>query len=192
MSVVCAAIKGDEIAIACDTQISFGSTSVTSTHIVNANKLHRVNDSIIGIVGWNTLSDMVDHLILTQADCFKLSNRMEIYSTLLDLHAIMKQDYFLNTKTNDNKQPVESSQFNALIINAHGLFEITKLREVNEYRQYWSVGSGRQYALGAMHAVYSQDCSASEMVSAGVAAGCEFDQCCSLPTCIEVLKLQGN
>lgn len=153
MSVVCAAIKNGEIAIACDTQISFGSTTVTSTHIANSNKLHRVNDSIIGIVGWNTLADMVDHLILKRADCFKFSSRMEIYTTMLELHAIMKKEYFLSPKTSDNKQPVESSQFNAIIINPKGLFEITKLREVNEYRQFWSVGSGRQYALGAMHAI---------------------------------------
>ena len=192
MSVVCAAIKGGEIAIACDTQISFGSTAVTSIHIANSNKLHRVNDSIMGIVGWNTLSDMVDHLILTQPDSFKLSSRMDIYTTLLQLHATMKSDYFLSTKGKDNSQPVESSQFNAIIINPHGLFEITKLREVNEYRQYWSVGSGRQYALGAMHAVYSQTGTASEIVLAGVAAGCEFDQSCALPAYVEVLKLQKN
>ncbi|MEO0375124.1 MAG: MFS transporter [Cyanobacteria bacterium P01_A01_bin.17] len=192
MSVVCAAIKNGEVVIACDTQISFGSTIVTSTHIANSNKLHRVNDSIIGIVGWNTLSDMVDHLILKHPDRFQLSNRMEIYSTLLELHSIMKKDYFLNTKTSDNKQPVESSQFNAIIVNPHGLFEISKLREVNEYRQYWSVGSGRQYALGAMHAAYAQDASASQIVTAGIAAGCEFDQGCSLPICIEVLYMHDH
>lgn len=189
MSVVCAAIKDGEIAIACDTQISFGSTTATSAHIVNSNKLHRVNDSIIGIVGWNTLSDMVDHLILTQPNVFQLSGRMEIYSTLLKLHSIMKNDYFLNPKAKDNSQPVESSQFNAMIINPNGLFEITKFREVNEYRQYWSLGSGRQYALGAMHAVYAQNSTASEVVLAGVAAGCEFDQSCALPACVEVLQL---
>lgn len=117
MSVVCAAIKAGEIAIACDTQISFGSTSVSSTHIANSNKLHKVNDSVIGIVGWNTLSDMIVHLIQTQPESFKLSYRMEIYSTLLQLHTTMKSDYFLSTKAKDNHQPVESSQFNAIIIN---------------------------------------------------------------------------
>lgn len=191
MSVVCAAIKAGEIAIACDTQISFGSTSVSSSHIANSNKLHQVNDSIIGIVGWNTLSDMVDHLILTQPDSFKLANRMEIYSTLLNLHATMKSNYFLSTKGKDNNQPVESSQFNAIIANPNGLFEITKFREVNEYRQYWSVGSGRQYALGAMQAIYSQVNTASDVVLAGVTAGCEFDQSCALPACVETIRLQG-
>ena len=189
MSVICAAIKDGEIAIGCDTQISFGSIKVSSAHIANANKLYKVNGSIIGMVGWNTLSDMLDHLIRQHADLFKLSNRMEIYATLLELHKIMKKDYFLTAKTSDDKQPVESSQFNAIIINKQGLFEITKYREVNQYRQYWTVGSGRQYALGAMQAVYQQERSAAQIVTAGITASCEFDQGCSLPAHIEVLSV---
>ncbi len=189
MSVVCAAIKNGEIAIACDTQTSFGSMVVTSTHLANSNKLHMINDSIIGLVGWKTLANIIDHMILEKTDAFKLSNRMEIYSTLLELHAVMKDDYFLSTKTNDNKQPVESSQFNALIVNPNGLFEITRLREVNEYRKFWAIGSGRSYALGAMQTIYLQELTASQIAEAGVKAGCEFDQSCSLPAYVESLKL---
>lgn len=189
MSVICAAIKDGKIAIGCDTQISFSALRVTSAHIANANKLHQVNGSIIGIVGWNTLSDMVEHLTIHKPELFKLSNRMEIYSTLLKLHQIMKKDYFLSTKANEDKQPVESSQFNAIIINKHGLFEISKLREVNQYHQYWSVGSGRQYALGAMQAIYPTEPSAAKIVAAGLTAGCEFDKGCSLPINIEKITL---
>ena len=192
MSVVCAAIKDGDIAIGCDTQISFGSISVTSKHLSNSNKLHKVNGSIIGIVGWNTLSDMVDHLIMNRADCFQLSSRMEIYSTLLNLHTIMKSDYFLKAKGGDDKEPVESSQLSALIVNQYGLFEITKYREVNQYQKFWTVGSGRQYALGAMQAVYSSDLTAAQIVTAGIDASCEFDRACSLPSYVENLQLKPH
>ena len=56
MSIVCAAVKDGEIAISCDTQSNDGSLTVSSKHIKNSNKLYVVNDSIMGIVGWNAIT----------------------------------------------------------------------------------------------------------------------------------------
>ena len=43
---------------------------------------------------------------------------------------------------------------NALVANAHGLFGVYSLRDVFEYERFWASGSGGEYALGAMHALY--------------------------------------
>lgn len=188
MSIVCAAIKDGVVAIACDSQSNFGSINVSADHSQNRNKLHTVNKSIIGVVGWHAVSDMIEHLIIHEKEIFQLNSRMEIFSTLLKLHAKMKDDYFIETREDDD-QPVESTQLDALIVNKHGLFEIGSYREVNEYKTYWAIGSGRRFALGAMHAVYNTKTTARKIVEAGVKAAAEYDDGCGLPLITRTFKL---
>jgi len=188
MSVICGAIKKGLIAISGDTMQSFGSMRVSSKHRMHANKIYPVNGSYIGIVGWNAISDMLEHIMKKDKKLFCLNNRMEIYTTLMHLHAKMKGDYFIETKE-DEDQPVESNQLDALIINPNGLFQIGSYREVHEYKTFWAIGSGRQLAMGAMHALYEKKVSAKEMVEAGVKAAADFDDSCGLPLKTKVIKL---
>jgi len=168
---------------------SYGALSVSSSHMVNSNKLYQVNDSVIGIVGWCAISGVIEHLIKHNSKLFRLDDRMEIMSTLLLVHETMKNDYFLETRE-EQDQPVESIQLCALVINKHGLFEINRYREVSEFKTYWAVGSGKRLALGAMHALYSQSGSAQEIAEAGVRAAAEFDDSCSLPLTSQVISTE--
>jgi ATP-dependent protease HslVU (ClpYQ) peptidase subunit len=190
MSIVCAVKKNDEIAISADSLLSFGSTLASSRHLKNSDKLYRVNGSVIGIVGWNAVIGIVEHLILHDKKLFRLGSRMEILSTLLALHERMKHDYYLETVENRD-QPVESTQLLALVANRNGLFEINSYREVNEYRVFWAMGSGKRLALGAMHALYDQQTSAKAIAEAGVRAACEFDDACGLPLKSRVICDRG-
>ena len=64
-------------------------------------------------------------------------------------------------------------------------------REVFEFKQFWSIGSGRSFALGAMHAVYDQKSrSARDVAEAGIAAACEFDRNSAGPVDSLTLKLK--
>ena len=186
MSIVCAVQKNNEVAISADSLASFGSLRASSRHMKNSAKLHRVNGSVLGIVGWSAVTDIIEHLILQDKKAFRLGSRMEIKSTLLALHRRMKNDYYLESYE-DRDQPVESIQLRALIVNRSGLFEISSYREVNEYRTFWAIGSGRRLGLGAMHAVYDQELSAKEIAEAGVRAAAEFDYACGLPLKSQVI-----
>ena len=189
MSVICAAIKDKEVAIACDTQSNFGSLCVPSRHHVNSGKLYSVNGSIIGIVGWHAISNMIEHLIKYNKKEFVLNDRMSILTTLITLHEKMKDDYYLETRE-DEDQPVESNQLDALIINKHGLFQIGTYREVNEFKTFWAIGSGNKLGIGAMHAVYNSGYTAREIAETGVKAAAEFDDGCGLPLKSKSIKLK--
>ena len=52
-----------------------------------------------------------------------------------------------------------------------GIYGLYSYREVFEFKEYWSIGSGRSFALGAMHAVHGKAKSAREVAVAGLAAG---------------------
>jgi ATP-dependent protease HslVU (ClpYQ) peptidase subunit len=68
-----------------------------------------------------------------------------------------------------------------LIAHPAGIFGVYALREVYEYRRFWAIGSGAEYALGAMYALYDEADSAAAVARAGVAAGAEFDTGSGLP-----------
>ena len=178
------------MSVVCAVKSNFGSIAVSAKQMTNSNKLYPVNQSVIGIVGWHAISAMVEHLITTEKKLFKLDNRLEIFSTLLTLHEKMKDDYFIETKENDD-QPVESNQLDALIINKHGLFQIGSYREVNEYNTFWAIGSGKRFALGAMHALYGTKATAKNIAEAGVKAAAEYDDGCSLPMNTKILKINN-
>jgi len=63
------------------------------------------------------------------------------------------------------------------------------MREVFEFTRYWAIGSGREFALGAMHAQYARLKSASAVARAGIDAGCVFDKNSALPMTLYTLTL---
>lgn len=105
----------------------------------------------------------------------RLGSKDEVFDTFNKLHPVLKDSFFLQTKEDDN-DPYESSQLSALIVNATGIYGIYSYREVFEFKEFWAIGSGRSFALGAMHAAWGKAKTAREVALAGVHAGCEFDK----------------
>ncbi|MGN6389536.1 MAG: MFS transporter, partial [Burkholderiaceae bacterium] len=104
----------------------------------------------------------------------------EVFDTFSKVHHILKENYFLNTKE-DEEDPYESSQITALIANPWGIFGVYSYREVFSFERFWGIGSGRNFALGAMYAVYDRVETAGEIAEIGVQAGAEFDKSSSAP-----------
>jgi ATP-dependent protease HslVU (ClpYQ) peptidase subunit len=65
------------------------------------------------------------------------------------------------------------------------------MREVFEYTQFWAVGSGREFALGAMLSLYGRLRSAEAIAKAGVNAGATFDRNSGLPMTLYTLQLRA-
>ena len=180
MTIIAAAIKDGKISISCDTQSNFGTLKVHANRMNDHNKLFEVNDSVIGVAGWTATTQIIEHLIETAPEMFKLNSRWEIFEMLLAVHEKLKEDYFIETRE-DSDQPVESNQLDGLIINANGIFSFGSYREVHQWDKFWSLGSGKRLALGAMHALYDTDATAQAISEAGVKAATEFDDGCNLP-----------
>ena len=54
------------------------------------------------------------------------------------------------------------------------------------------MGSGRGFALGAMHATYAKARTAREVALAGLSAGCEFDRNSAGPVDLHTIKLKNG
>jgi ATP-dependent protease HslVU (ClpYQ) peptidase subunit len=191
MTTVVVVRKGGAVAIASDSLVTFGDTRLTASYEAN-DKLFKVGDSWIGMSGTTAHFPVLRRaLAALPADELQLHSRDQVFDTFLKLHPKLKETYFLNAKEED-ADPYESSQFTALIANPAGIFGVYSYREVFEFDRFWSVGTGRSFALGAMYAAYDKAKTARELAELGVRAGCEFDKNSSGPVRAHTIKLTNN
>jgi len=187
MTTVAVVRKGTQMAIAADSLVTFGDTKLPHGYETNA-KLFKVGDSYFGMAGTTAHFPVLRKALASlPPDELKLHSRDEVFDTFLKLHPKLKEQFFLNPKEED-ADPYESSQFTVLIANAHGLFGVYSYREVFEFERFWAIGSGRAFALGAMHSAYARARSAGELARIGVAAGCEFDKNSAAPVRLHTIQ----
>src|SRR6266481_7940397 len=166
--------KNNEVAIAADSLTTFGDTRMSAQFDSTYDKIVHHKDTYIGLCG-SAAHQLVFESLLAKHDNLDFSHRAGIFETFRMLHPILKEQHFLNPREEDD-DPYESTQITALIANPRGIFGVYSMREVFEYTQFWAAGTGREFALGAMHALYSRLKSAEAVAKAGLEAGALFDK----------------
>ncbi|MBB1630081.1 MULTISPECIES: MFS transporter [Cupriavidus] len=180
--------KAGEVAIAADALVTFGDTRLTRAYERNQ-KVFPVGDSFVALAGTTAHFPVMRSLLAGLGEDCRLGSRDDVFRTFLKVHEKLKNEYFINTKE-DEDDPYESSQIVCLIANPAGIFGVYSYREVFSFDRFWGIGSGRNYALGAMHAVYDQPgLAAREIARIGVDAGVEFDKSSAGPVEVQVVQL---
>lgn len=187
MTTIVVVKKDGQAVIAGDTLTTFGSTRLASVHDAAPEKLLKHGATYFGIAG-SAAHQLVLESLLKKHPEFTFNGREEIYESFRKIHPILKEEAFLNPKEEDD-DPYESSQLTALVANTSGIFGVYSMREVFEFDKFWSIGSGRDFALGAMYAVWKSRKSAEDIARIGVMAGAEYDTGTGLPMNVAVVKL---
>ena len=187
MTTIVVVKKDGQAVIAGDTLTTFGSTRLASVHDAAPEKLLKHGDSYFGIAG-SAEHQLVLESLLKKHPEFRFHGREDIYESFRKIHPILKEEAFLNPKEEED-DPYESSQLTALVVNSSGIFGVYSMREVFEFDKFWSIGSGRDFALGAMFTVYKGRKSAEDIARIGVLAGAEYDTGTGLPMNIATVKL---
>ena len=187
--------KAGQVAIAADTLVTFGDTSLPHRFEANSKIFRMDTPTGISYVG---MAGTVAHfpalrkaMAALPRDQLRFGSRDEVFDTFIKLHPLLKETFFLQTKEDDN-DPYESSQFTVVIANASGIYGLYSYREVFEFNEFWGIGSGRSFALGAMHALWPKAKTAREVAMAGLNAGCEFDKNSGAPIDVFTLKLKAS
>ena len=180
--------KNGQVAIAADSLTTFGDTRLPEAYKRVHDKILHVGASYIGVCGSSAHHLVLENVIAKTAD-LAFGSRAEIFETFRKLHPILKEQAFLNPKEEDD-DPYESSQITALIANDSGIYGVYSYREVFDYDRFWAVGSGRNFALGAMYAVWDRAKGAEDVARAGIAAGIEFDRSSAGPVELHTIKLK--
>ena len=191
MSTLTVARKGSRIAIASDALTTFDDTRLPPDNDAAPEKIVRVGDAYVGIVGF-TAHHLVIQDALERMEGVDFSSRRGVFNTFVDLHPILKEDYYLLPDSGEEGDPYESTQVSILIASPGGLFGVYDMREVHEFKKFWAMGSGYAFALGAMQARYDDDAlDAAALAGLGVEAGCTFDRSSGLPVSVFEFEAAG-
>ena len=185
MSTVTVVKKNGHVAIAADSLTSCGARRVPAAHNKRASKILRLGSSLAGLTG-----EAANLRVLEQAlrdDTSSLDSAAEIFDVFMKLHERLKYDFAMNLGA--STLAYESTAMTMLIANQHGIFGIYSMREVVEHERFWASGSGGDYALGAMHALYDTAVDAVSIAEAGVRAAVEFDDGTGPPVESHVIRL---
>ena len=193
MTTVVVVKKAGQVAIAADTLVTFGDTRLSNRFEANS-KLFKIDTpggpSYVGIAGTVAHFPVLRKAMLAlPKDQLLLGSKDDVFDTFIKLHPLLKDTFFLQTKEDDN-DPYESSQFSVVIANATGIYGLYSYREVFEFNEFWGIGSGRSFGLGAMYAAWDKGKTAREIAELGVKAGCEFDKNSGGPVEVFSLKLK--
>lgn len=188
MTTIVVVRKNGFAAIAADTLTTFGNTRLTPNNDASYDKILQHGDSFVGLCG-----SAAHHLVLASvmrrfAD-LKFTSKEEIFESFRRLHPILKEEHFLNPKE-DEDDPYESSHMTSLIANPNGIYAVYSMREVFEYNRFWAIGSGADFALGALHQAYSRYDNPADIARAGIETGCEFDKSSGLPMTLYTVRLK--
>ncbi len=190
MSTIVVVRKGRNACIAADTLTSFGDLRQAQVYEKHNDKIHRFADNYIGIIG-SAAHHIVTQSLLSEVSFeYSFSSREAIFESFRNFHPVLKDRYFLNAKDEED-DPYESSRIDALIVNPHGIFGIYSLREVFEYTRFWAIGSGSEFALGAMFSSYDRYEEVEKIARVGIEAGAEFNSGTALPLTLYSVTLKA-
>ena len=191
MSIALVVQKGSQVCIAADTQSNWGSLIQSKRYSDNASKIQIFNGSYVAVTGAGAHKMVLRHFFQKHSGKLDLSGADAIFSTWLILHSHLIEDYHLNAGTG-NDDTYEPSKISALIANQTGIYIVASWRSVDQLKRFWAIGSGQEYALGAMHAVYDECHDVKEIANAGLNAAIEFDDACGSPIDMYTVDLESQ
>ena len=189
MSTIVAVVKNNKACIAADSLTTFGDIRQSDAHDMTSDKILKFQENYIGIVGSAAHHLVMKHVIENEDELLDFSSTLDIYQTFLNLHPILKQQYFLNPKDDDDDS-YESSRIDALIVNSQGIYGVYSLREVFQYKKFWAVGAGAEIALGALYAMYDQVDHVEQIAEVAIQASAEFHTSTALPISKHIIDVK--
>jgi len=190
MSIAVVVKKGQYVAIGSDTLTIRGYTiKETADYVENHSKILRVGTSYIVPVGPASANLVLSSYFSSLRKIPVLSSPKSIFEEARKMQRVLKDKYFLRIYQDDDDE-FESLRLSCLIANPWGIFGLHRLRSVHSYTKFWAFGSGGEFALGAMRAVYNRLRSAEQIAREGLAAATEFEYNCAPPVEIKTVKLR--
>ena len=190
MTTIVAVKKNGFVAIAADTLTKFGSVKESHNFISNNEKIMKFKDNYLGFTGSSAFKLVVEHWLANLKQKPKFDSVANIFETWLSFHTELKENYFLRPEDEDFRD-FETSRMNLLIANPKGIFAVGELRTVLEYKTFTAFGSGYEFAVGAMQAIYEDESkSAEDVARIGLEVAAEFDDGTALPMHCYTVKLK--
>ncbi|MDP1834323.1 MAG: hypothetical protein Q8K75_00190 [Chlamydiales bacterium] len=181
MTTIVAVKKEKRICIASDTLTLFGERKeIAEKHVYDEGKILQIGNNFIGIAGHSSWSLVFKHYFSKKKRITTWETVDQVFEVFNTLHRHLKDLYYLDPSYS-RYEPLESSEFDLIIANSNGIFEVDYLRVVRQYHSFSAIGTGEEYALGAIKALYSSLDDVEEIAKMGIEAAAQFDRKTALP-----------
>jgi ATP-dependent HslUV protease, peptidase subunit HslV len=181
MSTIVVVRKGNQAVIAADTLTKWGSQRESAAYVTNHQKIIPVGKAFIAYCGPSSARHMLKDYFGSLKTPPKFTDPEDIFGVWLLLHHNCKERYFLNPNE-DTSDSVESTRFDSLIASPHGIFGVGSHRLVQEFTRFYAYGSGMEYAMGALWALYDDPALTAEALAIkAIEAAAEFNDATGLP-----------
>lgn len=178
MSIVVAVKKGNQTVVVADSQVSFGSMCFPGSNL-KVEKIRMIGKSYFTSTGWGLYDDIIDHYLLDKPEV-ELLNREDIFSFFLGLWKALHDKYnFVNDQADsEHESPFGDLDASFLVVNTEGIFLVDSDLSITQFEQYYAIGSGSDYSIGAIHALYDQKLDATEIAKRAASTAIAFDSKC--------------
>lgn len=178
MSIVAAVQKDGLVALAADTLSTFGSFRVTSANH-QAQKIRPIGDAWLAATGWGLYEDILEDF-LSHHRKISLHDKPAIFSFFLTLWEDLHKRYpFVNDQCDKRDDtPFGDLDASFIVANADGIYAVASDMSITKFHQYYAIGSGGNFALGALHVLYDQPLSAEEIARRAVETAIAFNVDC--------------
>jgi ATP-dependent HslUV protease subunit HslV len=177
MSVAVAVKSRDQIVIAADTKRTFGSGAVSDANFTDL-KIREVGASFIATTGWGLYSNILDDYLASRKRA-RITDQGSIFSFFRQFWKDLHERYsFVSDQRPDDDSPFGDLDASFLIASPDGIFSVACDMSVTRFEQYYAIGSGAPYALGAVHALYKADGDPLKVAERAVEAAMSLDIYC--------------
>lgn len=170
MSTVVAVKKDNKVIVGADTQISWGNTKKGFADTKHTKLIKYKNYGVFAVVGLAAF-DLPLQMFLLDYDIKKV-NKLTLFDLFCEFVTFAKTKHLTNSASTDSEF---FAAYDLLFCSADKIFHIDSQRSVDEMHRFWALGSGCEYALGAMQAVYKDDFTATQIAGKALDAAGYFD-----------------
>jgi ATP-dependent protease HslVU (ClpYQ) peptidase subunit len=188
MSTIVVVRKGARACIACDTLATIGARKQRAHYVHSPDKIFRFGDCLIGTTGYAVHNTVLQSYFSRHPDNVHLDTPEGIFETWRTMHKVLREEYHMNPRR-ETDDAYETTRMSAVLASPRGIFGITPARDVESFPRFWAIGSGTDYALGAMLVMYQRSDDVEEIARAGIEAGAEFDDGSELPVITHAVEL---
>lgn len=189
MSVAVAIKCRQHYVLAADTKRTFGGGAVSASNLTDV-KIRKIGAAYMATTGWGLYANILDDY-LDRKKRARLNDSRQIFSFFRALWEELREHYSLvNEQSAGEDSPFGDLDASFLIISPNGIFYVACDMSITRFEQYYAIGSGGPYALGALHALYEPQGSGERIATRVIEAACDLDVYCGGRTDVVRVKVR--
>ncbi len=178
MSIVVAVTRNGRTVMASDSMGFYGYQRV-ATDNSKAIKVRRVGPALLAMTGWSIYDNILDEFLDRDPAPPPLTSLREIFSFFTALWKELHDRFpFVNDQVENKDSPFGDLGSTFMVANSQGIFKVASDTNVAHFEKYYAIGSGSDYALGALHVTYEQEDDPARLAVRAVETAISFDTYC--------------